>query len=272
LPLQSQEEKKKIEEVKLDIVFIGSGNVAWHLAQAMDLVGHHIIQVISRSDENAMALAMKLGARHTDDLSKTIVNADLYVLCVPDDNIQDVVRDLPELNAGLVHTSGPKSMDILSPKSKDIGIFYPLQTFSKHKEVDMFNVPIMLEASGNAFYAKLFDLADSISNTVLHVTLEDRVKYHLAAVFANNFANHLFYEASSYLKSNNLDFSVLKPLILETAAKIIDLDPEKAQTGPARRGDSETIHKHLELLNNHPRLKELYEALSKGIQAQITDE
>lgn len=254
--------------MKLDIVFIGSGNVAWHLAEAMDKAGHHISQIISKSEENAKALAVKFGAYFGTDLSKVDGKADVCFICVPDDEIQEVVRTLPPITSILVHTCGPKKMDILSLKATQYGVFYPLQTFSKSRKCNMLKVPILLESSGKEVYEKLFSLADSISNKVLNVNSDDRLKYHLAAVFANNFANHLFYESAQYLESQNLDFNILKPLILETAEKVQDLSPKMAQTGPAKRHDQETIKSHLALLNDKKDLQELYQRLTEGVQSQ----
>jgi len=254
--------------VKLDLVFIGSGNVAWHLAHAMDRAGHTISQVISRNEQNAKKLASKFGSHFSDDLSKTYANSDICLICVSDDEIETVVRSLPPLKAGLVHTCGPKSMDILASKSAHVGVFYPLQSFSKEKRVDMLKVPIMLESTSNDLYTKLFALADSISNRVIDVKGEDRLKYHLAAVFANNFTNYLYTEAEHYLQSNDLDFSILHPIILETASRILELSPTKLQTGPAKRGDSITIERHLELLKSHPQLEGLYKMLTAGIQSR----
>ncbi len=257
--------------MKLDLVFIGSGNVAWHLAHAMDRAGHTVSQVISRNEKHAEKLASRLGSQFGNDLSQTYVNCDICLICVSDDEIESVVSSLPYLNAGLVHTCGPKSMEILSSKSGQIGVFYPLQSFAKERKVDMFNVPVMLESASYDLSKKLYSLADSISNKVMEVKGEDRLKYHLAAVFANNFTNYLYSEAEQYLVANDLDFSILHPIILETASRIQELSPAQLQTGPAKRGDEITIERHLELLNGHQQLKGLYEILTAGIRSRKSE-
>lgn len=256
-------------EVKLEVAFIGSGNMAWHLAQAIDRAGHTVAQVISRTEESAKELAVKFGAHYSSDISKVYGNVDVCFLCVPDDQLVPVVRSLPPMKSILVHTCGPESMDILASKSSRFGVFYPLQSLTKGEKQNMLQVPILLEASGNETYALMYALADSISNKVLDVSGEDRLRYHLAAVLVNNFSNHLGDKAAQFLKESNLDFSVLHPIIMETARKMVAIGPERSQTGPAKRGDAKTMDKHLDLLKNKPELSAWYTDFSESIRKRF---
>ncbi|MBO6517531.1 MAG: DUF2520 domain-containing protein [Bacteroidia bacterium] len=251
--------------MKLKIGFIGSGNVAWHLAHALDSAGHTISQVISRNENHAKELAGKFGAFFSNRLDTFDTRLDVCLICVSDDQIDQVINALPASTCIIAHTCGSQPLDVLQPASPNIGVFYPLQSFSKHKVVDMYKVPFLLEASNNRTFDRLESLADGISNKVSRANSETRLKYHLAAVFVNNFVNNLFDKAAQYLEASHLDFSVLKPIILETASKVQELTPKEAQTGPARRGDIETLTKHRKLLANHPRLLELYDFLSSDL-------
>lgn len=251
--------------MKNKISVIGSGNIAWHLSHALDKSGHVIDQVISRNELHAKELAEKFGAFYSNRLESVNPGVDVVLICVSDDQIESVVSGLPFTQAIVAHTCGSQPIDILSGPSKNTGIFYPLQSFSKTRKVDMLKVPFLLEASNNTSLRSLETLADSISNHVTFADSATRLKYHLSAVFANNFVNHLFDLADRFLSKNNLDFNVLKPIILETAAKVQDMTPRDAQTGPAKRGDRHTIEKHLELLKDDPKLAELYNFLSNNI-------
>lgn len=254
--------------MKLEIAFIGAGNVAWHLAHAMDKAGHSISQIISRTEESAKELAVNFGAHFSTNLNSLYAKNDVCLICVPDDQLEMVLEKMPPVNAILAHTCGPKPMEMLYQKSSVYGIFYPLQTFSKHRELNMLEVPVMIEASSPIAHQTLFSLADDISNRVMNVNSEDRRKYHLSAVFTNNFVNYLYSLSDQYLEMNQLDFEVLKPIILETAEKIRSMKPEDAQTGPARRGDIHTLEKHIEMLGENSELKEVYELLSKSLIAK----
>lgn len=252
--------------MKYKVSFIGSGNVAWHLSHALDAAGHTIEQVISKTEENAAELAKKFGSYFSDDISKIDTSVDACICCVSDDQLKTVVHSIPKSRMIILHTCGSQSMDILEPASPNFGVFYPLQSFSKGKAIDMLNVPFLLEASNNQTNDVVHALADSISNNIRQANSTQRLQYHLSAVFANNFVNRLYHEADRYLQENDLDFSVLIPIIQETAAKIKTLSPKDAQTGPAKRGDIQTIEKHLKLLADHKDLQQLYVNFTNAIQ------
>ena len=247
------------------IVLIGSGNVATHLGHALKKAGENIIQVWSRSMENASALAFSIDAEPVDDLEQIDSTADLYIISVIDDAIAQVSAKLPVQDKVVVHTSGSTGMEVLNGVSAAIGVLYPLQTFSKSREVNMMEVPIAIEANSEDVLAMLKKLASKLSGNVLMLDSIQRRALHVSAVFACNFTNHLYALAASLLERNNLDFALIRPLISETAEKIQSYSPKDVQTGPAVRNDQQTMQKHVRLLEDDPELREIYEKLSQSI-------
>lgn len=248
------------------IVIIGAGNVATHLGQALKDSGNEIIQVYSRTEQSARTLAKKLETVFTTSMIEINKNADIYLLSVSDDAITNILKELSTGNKLLVHTSGFSSMDILSGKSKNCGVFYLLQTFSKSRSVDMKTVPLCIEANSDENYEILKSLANQVSDDVHEVSSEQRRKLHLAAVFACNFPNFMYSVADQLLGDSKIDFDILKPLIKETAEKVQDIKPAEAQTGPAKRGDNSIMDAHLEMLVNYSDFKQIYQLISKEIQ------
>ena len=251
--------------MKYKVGFIGSGNVAHHLAHALDKAGHQIHQVISRHIQHAEQLAEPFGAFASDNLLELDTKLDLVLICVSDDQIEAVAQHLTHSNLTIAHTCGAKHINTLSPASPNYGVFYPLQSFSKDRDVNMLQVPFLLEASNNNTQHILEVVAESISNSIRLVNSADRLKYHMSAVLVNNFVNHLYDQAAQYLESENLDFDVLRPIILETAQKVQGISPREAQTGPAKRGDQGTLDLHRSQLQTNPELSRIYEDLSKAI-------
>lgn len=254
------------------ISFIGSGNVATQIAIALDRSGYTIHQIISRHKENAFKLAKKFGSFHSDKLDQLYSDIDFLIIAVSDDEIEKVASRIDLLNTTVVHTSGSVPIDVVSETSNSFGVFYPLQSFSGGASIDMNSVPILIEGSDEMALRNLDELAFKISNRILPTTSIDRRKIHLAAVMVNNFTNHLFAKADQYLKQNNLPFDILLPLILETVKKLNDLSPHEAQTGPARRGDHDTINMHLEMLKDDDELARLYALMSKMIEEKYIQE
>jgi predicted short-subunit dehydrogenase-like oxidoreductase (DUF2520 family) len=249
----------------MKIVFLGSGNVATHLALAFKGAGHQIIQVWSKTKAHAARLAAGLDAEALNDLSDLDRSADLYLISIKDEAISELATSLKGLHGVVAHTSGATSIHALQDLSAH-GVFYPLQTFSKDKALDLSNTPICLEASS----AKVMDVlklaAQSISEVSFEVDSPRRKILHLAAVFACNFTNHLYQMSYSILEQHGLDFNLLKPLILETASKVQNEVPFKVQTGPAIRQDEGTMARHLALLDDRPELQDIYITLSNSIK------
>lgn len=249
----------------MKVVCIGSGNVATHLSIALKATGADLVQVWSKSPGNAAALAQTVGAQPISDLSETDLSADLYVIAVKDDAIADVCNALKVIEGLVVHTSGATDINVLS-SFKNYGVLYPLQTFSKTRQIDFAKIPLCLEAGNQKILSELKTIASSLSNLVYEVSSDQRKVLHLSAVFACNFVNHLYALGNQVLKPNNLDFELLRPLILETAEKVQHDLPVSVQTGPAVRNDEQTITKHLELLEGKPHLQEIYQTLSNSIK------
>ena len=248
-----------------NIVLVGAGNLATQLGQALYESGVNILQVYSRTTESAQALAGKINASYTTDLSTIKENCDLYILAVKDDVLADVAGQINFGNSMVVHTAGSIEMDMLSAYSENFGVFYPFQTFTKQKKVDFSKVPVCLEASSPSKLKELEDLARKISYKVIKLDSKQRQYLHVAAVLGCNFVNHLYTLGEMVLKENNMGLELLFPLIQETTEKVMKLSPFEAQTGPAMRNDQEIIQKHLTLLNDKPDLQEIYRLLSDSI-------
>ncbi|MXV51545.1 DUF2520 domain-containing protein [Pedobacter sp. HMF7647] len=246
------------------ISFIGSGNVATHLAAAFKNAGHQIVQVYSPTQANADILAYHVKAEAVYKLSDLSQQVDLIIISVKDDAIADVAKNLNTTRAIIVHTSGSTPLHVLN-NNQQYGVFYPLQTLSKIKEVDMREVYLAVEASSDNVLNKLKGLAQDISNHVIELDSEKRLSLHVAAVFASNFTNHLYTLAKHVLTKNGLDFDLLIPLIREVADKVATFNPEDVQTGPAVRNDQAIIHKHMDFLKNDETLLAVYELLSQQI-------
>ena len=249
----------------MNIVLLGSGNVATQLGRAFKMAGQSIVQVWSRNIEHAKELADTLASDAISDLDNVNRSADLYIIAVKDDAIKEVASNLKVGDKLIVHTSGSTSLSALEGVSAHIGVFYPLQTFSRSKAVDFRQVPIAIEAGNAEDLAIIRGIADRLSERVQELSSLQRKALHVAAVFACNFTNHLFSISQELLEGENLDFDLLRPLIAETANKIQLNDPETVQTGPAMRGDEEIIRSHLEMLKGKPDLYELYQKLSQSI-------
>ncbi len=251
---------------KYKIVIIGAGNVATQLGLALKKSNYCIIEVYSKHKTSASSLAKILNCNSTHFPNKINTTADIYIIAVNDDSIIEVVDQLRLKDKIVVHTSGSVDMNILTPSSKNFGVFYPLQTFSKNNKVNFKTIPICLEANNTSTYKTLQTIAKRISNNVKKINSDQRKTIHLAAVFANNFSNHLYAIASDILKSANLSFDILKPLIEETAKKIIQLSPLETQTGPAARDDQKTMNNHLKMLSKKKEYQQLYKLMSKSIR------
>lgn len=251
-----------------NIVLIGAGNVATHLALAFYKSGLNIFQIYNRSLDSAQELAEKVQAQPLTDLHRLNLSSDLYIISVADNAMEEVTTQLDLNDKLVVHTSGSVQMDVLKEVTGNYGVFYPLQTFSKIKDVEFRSIPICLEANNGANLQKLNELAKRISENVRVIDSEQRKVLHLAAVFACNFPNFMYSIAAEITNQSDIDFDILRPLIKETADKILEINPREAQTGPAKRGDKKTMNDHLEMLSEFPEFKEIYKLISLAIQTQ----
>mgnify|MGYP003641608006 CR=1 FL=1 len=242
------------------VSILGAGNVAAHLFHAfLEAPTVELVQVYSRNDHSLKPFAAKVDT--TTDLNM-LKKADVYIIAISDDAIAKFSLQLKNSESLVVHTSGGVDMDVLSATVRK-GVFYPLQTFTKNKKVDFKTIPICIEAQHNSDLVLLEKLAAAISNEVFIVNSKQRASLHIAAVFVNNFTNHMYHIGHTICAENTVPFEILAPLIQETAKKILDLAPYKAQTGPAKRNDTQTIAKHIAQLSDTN--KELYELITKSI-------
>ena len=248
----------------MNIVIIGTGNTATVLGRKLKLAGHTIKQVFGRDSMAASELAYELNTESTNYWNVVSRDADMYILAVADMAIEEILKELRLPQKTIVHTAASVSKNILKVTGEHYGVLYPLQTL--RKGVDYIpEMPIVIDASDADTLAKLEVLAHSISDQVVEANDEQRLKLHLAAVFCNNFVNHLYALAEDFCKKEGLDFNLLMPLIKETTERLKVMPPSQSQTGPALRNDNVTIEKHLAQLEHYPQLKKIYSLLSESI-------
>ncbi|WP_420601418.1 Rossmann-like and DUF2520 domain-containing protein [Flagellimonas sp.] len=250
-----------------DVIILGTGNVAEHLCKAFSFKNSvNVTQVYGRNVES-----LKKFNAYTETCSdpKAIKEATIYIIAVTDMAIADVSKLLSNKKGIVTHTSGAMGIDTLT--FENAGVFYPLQTFTEGKTLDFKSIPICIEAKQKSALNELDKLAQSISNNVHEITSDQRKKLHLAAVFANNFTNHLYQISEDLCKDSELPFSLLHPLIKETAEKIQSMSPKDAQTGPARRGDKKSMENHLKLLKTKKQT-DLYTLFSEAITKTYEEE
>ncbi len=252
----------------IKVTSIGAGNFASHIIPGLYKVGCDIRQVFSRRMDNALSLGLKVKAQAVNDLSLIDDSADIYLIMSADDAIGDILDLIgADLSDKIIaHSSGSMGTKILSKKTKKYGSFYALQSFRKGSELDLSQVPFMVNGADKDTLNTLRILARQLSPQVLVATDEERLYYHLAAVYINNFTNHLACISNTLLKEQGLDYDVLLPIIEKTSEKLKSISPCDNQTGPAIRHDNRVILKHLALLDNNETWKEVYQSLSKSIQ------
>lgn len=271
----------------MKIVLIGAGNLATHLGKALRAAGHDMLQVFSRTMQSAETLASLLDAEPLTDIAQVRDDADVYIFSVKDSALVQLVAQLCRHDAdGLgedgavnalrkakkgehervfLHTAGSMPMSVFKGMAQHYGVLYPMQTFSKQREVDFSIIPCFVEANDEFAQKQIEGLAREISGRVYLLSSEDRKYLHLSAVFACNFANHCYAISQELLEEHGIPFDVMLPLINETAAKVHEMKPKDAQTGPAVRYDENVIGKQSKLLENHPHFKKVYDSMSKSI-------
>jgi predicted short-subunit dehydrogenase-like oxidoreductase (DUF2520 family) len=250
----------------IKVSIIGSGNVAQHLIVALQnsIINDAEMELVQVFARQKSTISHLLDFNKITDNWSTLAEADLYIIAVSDDAISAVSEQIPYKNKLVVHTSGGISLEAIASNNRK-GVFYPLQTFSKNKAVNFKIIPICIESQNASDYQLLQKVAQTISDSVFGINSEQRKALHLAAVFVNNFTNHLYKIGNDICIENNVPFEILKPLIQETAEKITQLSPNEAQTGPAIRNDIETINAHLSFLSDENQ-KNIYKILTQSIQ------
>lgn len=247
----------------MNIVVIGSGNVATHLAQGLYHQGVNIKAVISRNIKNAESLAFLVNATAYDNMKKYTDwgNEELVLVAVKDDAIDEVLSSDLLLNSRVAHTSGSYNSERMKDHCYAYGAFYPFQTFRKTASVDLSIVPFFLEMSDKDGLTLIEKLASLLSSSVHELNSAERKKLHLSGVFLNNFIYFILDKTKNLCVDHGISQDLLKPLLQQTIRFALDF-PENLQTGPAMRGDVETMKSHIELLSENPYLAEIYKTMS----------
>ena len=250
----------------MKIVLIGAGNLATHLGKALHAAGHDMVQVFSRTMQSAETLASLLDAEPLTNMAQVRDDADVYIFLVKDSALEQLISQLCGGEKKVfLHTAGSMPMSVFRGKALHYGVLYPMQTFSKQREVDFSIIPCFIEANDEFALKQIEGLAGQISHRVFQLSSEDRKYLHLSAVFACNFANHCYAASQELLQQHGIPFDVMLPLIDETAAKVHGMTPKDAQTGPAVRYDENVIGKQIQLLENQPYFQKIYDSMSKSI-------
>jgi predicted short-subunit dehydrogenase-like oxidoreductase (DUF2520 family) len=247
------------------VVILGAGRLATNLGAAIRKKGYEIPEVYNRTSSKGIKLSRRLGATYIPDPELLTTDADLYILAVSDDAIGEVLSKMSPGDRLIVHTSGAVAMGVLAGHTSRYGVLYPPQTFDLRRLTDFRQVPLCIEAGSPETLELLFAFASSLSEKVYRINSDQRKVLHLCAVFANNFTNFMYVISQDLLKESGMDFRMLEPIIRHTAARASKGDALKMQTGPAFRGDTDTIRKHLELLSGHPEYKEIYQMITQKI-------
>ena len=245
----------------MQIVLIGSGNVAFHLAKAFTEAQIPVSQIFGRNTTELQKISEQFSIPFS---TETLADADLYIISVSDSSITEVSSLIKNKNALVTHTSGSVSREALNGNYRK-SVFYPLQTFSKSKNLDYSKIPFFIDAENENDEEILKNLASKISKNVMLANDEKRKYIHLTAVFACNFVNHLFARAKEISDSQGIPFDYFLPLIDETTQKIHELEPKLAQTGPAIRNDEKVLKLHESLLTDEEKLK-IYKTLNESIK------
>jgi predicted short-subunit dehydrogenase-like oxidoreductase (DUF2520 family) len=248
----------------MQVVIIGSGNVASVLGRLCKQRGHEIVQVVSRNAAHAKLLADELNCAYADYNEKLNDSAGIYLLAVADTALQELNKSINLKNKLILHTAGSVTKDVLKEISHNYGVLYPLQSLRKEMEYQK-DITLLIDGNTDETITLIEDFARTLSSNVTKATDDERLKLHVAAVVVSNFTNHLYALAEDFCKKEQVDFALLAPLIKETSERVANYSPTLVQTGPAVRKDIFTIEKHLRILNDHPQLKYMYIKLTDSI-------
>lgn len=251
----------------MKVTLIGAGNLATQLGKSLKKAGVIISQVYSRTEDSARTLGELLEAEWLTDIKALRDEADIYIFSVKDSVLCELISEVCKSRGDklFLHTAGSMPMSCFEGKALRYGVFYPMQTFSKTKDVDFERIPVFIEGNSIETEDVIRSLANKLTQRVIRLSSVDRKYLHLAAVWTCNFTNYCYTVASDILGEHGIPFDVMLPLINETTEKIQKISPKEAQTGPAVRGDRNVMSKQLELMNGKEDLQELYKMLSKGI-------
>lgn len=250
------------------VYIIGSGNLAWHLSDGLREAGIAVKGIIARNATQGKTLAKKNNCKRYNSIAEIPFGKGLFFCCVSDDAIDDVVKQIPLKEAVVIHCSGmhPINHSTGINDKRSYGVFYPVQSFNKKLKVEWRDIPVCIEAADMVTEKLLTGLAKKFAGKVYKLDSPTRAYVHLAAVFANNFSNAQFAIAQEILLAKNVGFDILRPLILQTSAKVQHALPDTVQTGPAIRNDERTIRAHKKLLKETPEPGKIYSDLTRFIQ------
>jgi predicted short-subunit dehydrogenase-like oxidoreductase (DUF2520 family) len=262
---------RKFRSELKELTIIGSGRVAEAMALAFYSSGHKIGGIISRNLTTAGELAQKTGSKASADMVIPDTS-DIVILAVPDDAITSIIGQLKlPSTIVVVHTSGSTDIDVFPAEMPCHGVIYPLQTFTRNRQVDISEIPFFTEASDPATHEFIDSLVETLGAQTYHIDSVSRGMLHLSAVFVCNFVNHMLYAGISIAEKSRIERSVFGPLVRETVQKALDMGPAQAQTGPAVRNDISTIEKHIGLLSYSEELMNLYRVVSDSITKHTTN-
>ena len=253
----------------MKVVIIGTGNVAEVLAKLI-VQQHELLMFTGRNEERLQQLAEKFNTGYTTSYKNINQDADIYILSVSDHAVEEVITKIiiPK-DKIIVHTTGSVSINALKFLSDNYGVLYPLQSIRKDTE-KIPEIPFFIDANNSTTKNIIKAFAKTLSPLVSEADDEQRIKLHIAAVFVSNFANYLYTAANDFCEKENIPFHYLTPLMKETVGRLQNQKPENVMTGPAVRKDENTIQKHLQLLQSHPEIKEVYEFLTEKIQERFS--
>lgn len=244
---------------------IGAGNVAVHLSKQFIRCGFDIVQVFSRTESSAAELALLTNSAWTTSARRIFPDADLYFIALKDSVVDGFLQKADLKDKLLVHCSGSLSLDCLTKYSSETGVFYPLQTFSKEREVNFSDIPVFIESSSERVLQLLKDMAGRLTSRVYLADSHQRMVLHISAVFACNFVNHFYAISAQLLEESRLSFDYLRPLMQETLDKTLTMSPFMAQTGPAIRFDTNILEKHMAALSEDQEVQKIYALISEHI-------
>jgi predicted short-subunit dehydrogenase-like oxidoreductase (DUF2520 family) len=253
----------------IPVTILGTGNVARVLAHAFTSAGNPITEIWGRNHNAALELATELQSAVAEDIRKIRQHDGIYLIAVSDQAIESVAQQMPFVKGVVAHTSGSTYLKVLSDKFLKSGVFYPLQTFSKLNPPVIEKVPFIIQGSEDWAQEVLKSAVEILGSKAFFMTEEQRIKYHLSAVMVNNFSNHLITLTQDFLNAEGLPSNLIYPLLEQTVNNVINNNAGELQTGPARRGDLNTINTHLTILKDveNPFLEQIYRLFSESIRA-----
>lgn len=251
----------------MQVVIIGTGNAATVFGRLINSKGHKVVQVFGRNIMKAEALAAQLHCTAVADIKSLTRNADIYLVAVADKAVAELAAQLDVNDHLVLHTTAALSKHVLREITKSYGVLYPLQSLRKEMDLDT-PIPLLVDGNTGEVTKSIEQFAATLSGKVLRADDETRVKMHVAAVFSCNFVNYMYLQSARFCEQEQLDFSLLQPLIEETALRLRNFSPAEVFTGPAVRGDMATINRHLSLLEAYPELYKMYQSITNKIIAE----